>query len=396
MAFFLDLMPFGTRKRRERGTDSSALVPRFACVSPFSASFSESENFICSVLKELDIKCVEANREPWYFFGEKFAGGGPEKAARELLPQPLEKRLNQFLRLVRQGPPWPRTNHHFHQWLSNYFGGNREAIAFFEMILVGETNARGNQVTTHYGLDCLYSCFCEDWFRIRGGSKRLVDKLLEGSKARRKLGSTVTKVEPGANGVGIHWRKGAKKCGDVFDAVIITAPGGEKLLPGNDSQIYVSKEPQYHGYISLLFQFRSSPLVPSHPNLKLENGLYVDGPINFIQKVAPQGTGAFVLRILIPQPRKKLHWDDKKLVAFCLRELKGIGITGGQLCASSVKKWESGLPYGGSKGKGFASPAPGVFLAGDRFGKWPSMNAALWSGKCAAKEVMKICGVEIS
>lgn len=130
--------------------------------------FLSSENFICSVLKELDIKCVEANREPWYFFGEKFAGGGPEKAARELLPQPLEKQLNQFLRLVRQGPPWPATSHHFHQWLSNYFGGNREAITFFEMILVGETNARGNQVTTHYGLDCLYSCFCENWFRIRG------------------------------------------------------------------------------------------------------------------------------------------------------------------------------------------------------------------------------------
>jgi len=80
------------------------------------------------------------------------------------------------------------------------------------------------------------------------------------------------------------------------------------------------------------------------------------------------------------------HWEASDVDSFCAEHLKPIIADAGRFCTLLVKPWEFGLPCGGYD-KPFEKVGNRVYLAGDRFGQWPSMDAAISSGHRAATAV---------
>jgi hypothetical protein len=161
---------------------------------------------------------------------------------------------------------------------------------------------------------------------------------------------------------------------------IIATPSGEHLL-GKPVRGH------FHGYLNILLGYHARPQVKGSPDLDLKNGLITDGPLNYM-KLTEHPRSLYVLRVLIPNAGEKLHWEASDVVAFSVRHLQPIIANVDQFCVSSVKAWKDGLPCGGSN-KCFQKVGSRIYLAGDRFGKWPSMDAAVASGQQAAEALLK-------
>jgi hypothetical protein len=139
--------------------------------------------------------------------------------------------------------------------------------------------------------------------------------------------------------------------------------------------------------VSVLLAYRDQPLVKGAPDFDLASGLYTDGPLNYMQLTACSKP-LYTLRILIPNAGRKLHWETSAVADFCIQHLQPIITNADKFCVPSVKAWKFGLPCGGSN-KPFQQFGSRVYLAGDRFGQWPSMNAAAESGQQAAAALLK-------
>jgi len=207
-----------------------------------------------------------------------------------------------------------------------------------------------------------------------------VSALSQRSKANLQMETHIDGVDPVRGGVRVRWVEGGDRKAEKFYAVIIATPDGERLA-GKPLRGH------FHGYVNVLLAYRDQPRVKGAPDFDLVNGLYTDGPLNYIQ-LADRARSPYGLRILIPNAGRMLRWEESDVVAFCVEHLKPIIINADQLCASSVKAWKFGLPCGGNN-RSFQKVGSRVYLAGDRFGRWPSMDAAVMSGKSAANTALE-------
>lgn len=117
----------------------------------------------------------------------------------------------------------------------------------------------------------------------------------------------------------------------------------------------------------------------------LSRGFYTDGPLNYIQMTRPAAGRPCTLRILIPDAKARKGQTDEALVEECIQYLDRFVKGAAKPSNSSVRRWKNGLPCGGSSFKIPCRASGRIVLAGDRFGRWPSMDAALASGRMAAK-----------
>lgn len=330
----------------------------------------------------LKLKLTASIREePGYFLRNRHACGTPTEAAETLLEPAPAGRVIQLFRRVRD-ERWPKTRLFFDQWLASFVRTDKQAIRFVTMLLAGEACAPINHITTRYALECLSSLANDEWYRIRGGSERLVSALHRQSRANVRLKAQVRKVNAIRGGVQIKWLKNGRHRADIFSAVVAATPQGESLI---------AKKPHghFHSYFNVLLEYRVAPQIKDAPGFDLTRGLYTDGALNYLQ-LTKRSRSSYVLRILIPDARSKLKkWSKQHTVAFCVRHLRQILVDPGRVCVSSVKGWEFGLPCGGRK-ESFKKVTSRIYLAGDRFGKWPSMDAAVKSGYQAAKTIKRL------
>lgn len=343
----------------------------------------KSEEEICGLLKALRIKRSPViSAWPGYFVRGHLALGEPNRTIiQKVLPLSSVDRVIGLFELVKRGL-WPKKHQPADRWLSRFLSYDERALQFVSMLLAGETCAPLGHLCAKYVLECLWSFLDDDeWYRIRGGSGRLINVLSQKSKTTIKLKSQVKEIKPVFGRVRVKWVESEKRKDDIFDGVIITTPQGERLV-GRRTQGH------FHAYISILLEYRVRTQVKRRPKFDLARGLYTDGPLNYLQ-LTKRGASSHVLRILLPNAESKRRWRERQILAFCRKHLRRILINPGRIRSSSVKRWKLGLPCGGSK-ESFRKISDRIYLAGDRFGKWPSMDAAITSGYAAAKALGQV------
>ena len=257
---------------------------------------------------------------------------------------------------------------------------NSEAMAFLQMILAGETCSP----LSHLNVRFLLGCLCNDsWYRVRGGSEHLAKTLRVKCRAKGRmtlnLRTKVISVQETDGGVTVHSIKRGRRYHDWFDGVIIAVPKGEKLAG-------MKRRGHFHSYVSVLLQYRRAWWNEENPSLRqgFMRGFYTDGPLNYVQQASRTPRGCRTLRVLLPDAERKLAWRDDRIRHFCVTALRSISSVADKPVQWRITRWPEGLPCGGRKEK--AKRISGrVFLAGDRFGQWPSMNAAIASGRQAAR-----------
>lgn len=338
--------------------------------------FLKSEGSIRSLLKELSVPIEEIDKDPAYLIGRRPAHGYPQEIVKELLPAQAA-----CLRHVFGTNGSSLYNEPFDQWLARETKRDSKAIRFIRMLLAGETCAPTNHISTQYGLECLQSVVDkkEQWYRIQGGADTLVNACEQKLRERILRGTQVSKVEPINDQVKVHWDVKGRATRKLFDTAIIATPDGEYLLD-------MPPQIHFHAYISVLLSC-SNVSWKTKRNVDLKDGLYTLSPLGYIQEVTKNAANLRVIRILMPNADLKMPWQEKQIKDFCMSNLRRIGL----IIASpqwSIKKWQFGLPCGGQNKK-YERITPRVYLAGDRFGKWPSMNTAITSGKSAANAVVK-------
>jgi protoporphyrinogen oxidase len=251
-------------------------------------------------------------------------------------------------------------------------------MAFIQMILAGETCAP----LSHVSVRSLLGCLCSDsWYRIHGGTERLAKILRAKSRMTLNLRTQVYAVRETGAGVTVRWIKGGRRYQAGFDGAIIAAPEADRLV-GRKSRGH------FHSYVSVLLQYRRPWWNEENPSLSrgFRTGFYTDGPLNYIQQAFRTPRGRRTLRILLPDAHRKLAWSDGRIRDFCAAALRNISSLAERPAHSRITRWRHGLPCGRRRDR--AERVSGrVCLAGDRFGDWPSMNAAIVSGKHAARLV---------
>jgi len=339
----------------------------------------QSEPSIHKLIQRFGLELVEWKDWPGYEFGRHKAGhiayGSPEDAAQDLLSPESAKRTKRLFKLIKE-EAWGIPRGKFNQWISDRLMKDRQGVAFVDMLLAGETCAPANHVKAQYALECLSSLY-DRWYSLRGGSGKLVEALCENSGAQIIQTADVSEVKEIRGCVRINWSEGYERKSENFTAAIIATPNGERLVG-------MPTRGHFHAYISVLLDYQHRPQLKAKPKFDLSGGLYTDGPLNYIQLTKRKNS--CVLRILIPNGGMMIRWRELDLVAYCVHHLSPYIAGVDQFHASSVQKWKFGLPCGGYKtGKGFQRIGHRIFLAGDRFGKWPSMDAAISSGLAVGK-----------
>lgn len=336
-----------------------------------------SEGTICRLLKALKVKRSPVISDwPGYLFRGHFTCGKPGKPQlKQVLSSSSDDRVMRLFDLVKRGS-WRKKQQPADRWLSSFLCHDRQAIQFVSMLLAGETCAPLSHLRTEYVLECLWSFLDDDeWYRVHGGSKKIVDALVEQSRARVRVDAQVNGVSPMRGRVLVRWTQNDNDKSEIFDAVIVVTPKGERLVG----------EPlcrHFHGYLNILLEFTKQPRLKADPDFDLARGLYIDSSLNYLE-LTRRSPGSYVLRILIPNAEKQLRWADRRIISLCTRQLRQILINADTMSTWSVKRWRFGLPCGGSK-ELFRKVSNHIYLAGDRFGKWPSMNSAIVSGLSAA------------
>ena len=330
------------------------------------------------VLRDLKIKVAPAGEQwPAYRFRSQYVFGNsaePKKAVKVLLAPESAKQLSALFTTVKKGR-WPKTKKSFAEWLTT-FSHDKDLVRFVKMLVISETCCPPECLSTQYALECLGSLFDDEWFRVRSGTVQLVKGLSKASAAELILNARVTRVKSVSGEVRVSWTENTNRRSEVFDAAVITDPRGDRL---------VGKSPgsRFRGYLSVLLEYRACPRIRGEDKINLAHGLYTDGPLNYMY-LATSAKHSYVLRILIPNAGAKLNWNKAKVISYCNNYLEPILTTAGTHHASSVRAWNIGLPCGGNN-REFSRITNRIYLAGDKFGKWPSMDAAIRSGRLAAE-----------
>ena len=355
----------------------------FSCSTPQGEHGGEfflgekSEPLIHDLLKKLHVKkSKEISDWPGYYFNGQFVCGSPERAAKKLLPSQSSKLISQLCHLANSSS-YPKTKILFNRWLSQRLKFDTPSMAFIDMILKGDACAPMSHISVKYALGCL-SAMYDSWFRIKNGSQTLVDALLEGSKATVRRNTWIKAIHKTKTGIQVKGLTRGKSFSNEFEAVIITTPEGESLVGKSTNR-------HFHKYISILIEYPFRPKLKSKPAFDLSRGLYTDSIFNYLQ-VRHMAKSRYVLRILIPVVSEPSQASRKTIKKKCLEFLDSILQKAKQFRTFNVMSWETGLPCGDNPGVKFPClECSGILLCGDRFGKWPSMEAAISSGLQAAK-----------
>ena len=268
------------------------------------------------------------------------------------------------------------------QWLNQRLRNDLRARRFLQMLLLGETCAPWNHLTGRHALGSFDE---SETYRIAGGSEQLVQALRRAiPEARLITESKVTSVRIDGTHASVLWSQNAHHYCAPFDAVIITAPDGERLL--RQRRLRYQPIGHFHAYISVLLEYRQRWWARRLPELR--DGLYTDGPLNFVEEVPKTIRGRHVLRILLPNAERWLSRTDPDIEALSLCHLRQLSKDAQRPIRCSIKRWPHGLPCSGSTTLyDQVSERPAIYLAGDRFAEWPSMSSALKSGQRAAKKL---------
>lgn len=257
------------------------------------------------------------------------------------------------------------------------------------MILAGETCAPWTHLTARGALGSLDEA---DTRRIAGGTERLVDALRSAiPDAKVITGATVTSVGIEDGLVSVSWHQGHQQYQAPFRAAILTVPDSRSLL--RERGLRPEPKVHFHAYVSVLLEYSKRWWARSLRQLRY--GLYTDSALNFIEEVPTRTRGRYVLRILQPNAECWLRWSDRRIRSLCIRELRRLSKPGTFARAAksptfcSIKRWRQGLPCG-SSGTLYHQVHRRIYLAGDRFAKWPSMDGALESGRAAATELTRV------
>lgn len=333
-----------------------------------------SESALQSLLKRLRIRCEPIQESSGVLFRGHYAAGTYRTVARQILPRKSAEAADRVLALAPHYSRHSRAS--ASRWLRSQLHGDNEAMAFLQMILAGETCAPLSHVNVRSLLGCLHS---DSWYRIRGGTERLAKILRAKSRMTLNLRTHVYAVRKTGAGVTVRWTKGGRRYQAGFDGVIIAAPEADRLVGRKSSG-------HFHSYVSVLLQYRRPWWNEENPSLSrgFITGFYTDGPLNYIQQASRAPRGRRTLRILLPDAHRKLAWTDGRIRDFYVTALRNISSLAERPAQFRITRWRHGLPCGRRKDK--AERVSGrVCLAGDRFGEWPSMNAAIVSGKQAAR-----------
>lgn len=344
-----------------------------------------------SFLRTLTVKLKETDQKwPYYFFNRQFKEANPKSTT-------LFTKAERFF-LSRLDTP---------KWHLLVTGRHKKMRYLVETLVAGETCAPLDHISARYGIGCLESSISpkERWYRIRGGSHVLIEQLRGKSTISVKQGTDCIAVEEQKSCVRVRWEKdGCEKMAN-FDVAIITAPDGDRLLESENlvssyeslSPLRENKIPlfpplqkgakgnflsrHFHGYISLLLEYANPPKRAS----KLERGVYLRSQINYIKLT--ESTHGWVLRILIPNADRLMHYSDSQILKLATDGINQVLAAGGQWRRYSIKKWRFGLPCGAGSGQHFHRAGNRIYLAGDRFSRWPSMAGAIVSGSRVARAV---------
>ena len=191
--------------------------------------------------------------------------------------------------------------------------------------------------------------------------------------------------------ISVTWHHGHQEYQAPFKAATITVPDSRGLLHGQVLQ--PERRVHFHAYVSVLLEYSNRWWARSLSHLRY--GLYTDGDLNFIEEVPTRTRGRYVLRILQPNAERWLGWSDQRIKSHCFRELGRLSRSGTSARAAknptlcSIARWPQGLPCVSTDAL-YHRAHRRIYLAGDRFARWPSMNGALRSGRAAATELTRI------
>lgn len=258
----------------------------------------------------------------------------------------------------------------------------RGSLKIIKMVLAGETCAPWSHLSAQYALDCLASAVTtEKWFTVKGGSKQLIAALSQPINTEIKRGNYCLKVRKSRrNGVAVRHRTATGIRTSYFRGVIIASPNGNALIE------HKSTKRHFHSYISVLYNSLVKPTLSGNRHVSLCNGLYTDDPfVNYLELEFKEDR--WVLRILAPNARRFEHWRDDQISNHCKKVLAKLGVPDDWAGPPSIRRWENGLPCGGTSKK-FDKVSDGLYLCGDRYGRWPSMAVAIVSGARAADALL--------
>jgi protoporphyrinogen oxidase len=342
-----------------------------------------SDGQLLKLLRILRIGCHEIKRESRYFFRGRCYTGRVLDVIGHLSSESSASRLRHAVCAGRR-----MTTETFRAWLSQQLGDDQVTRRFVEMILHGETCAPVTHVDARYGRDCLYDLLCStEWYRIKGGMGRLVEALVRCIGVKPHYGAAITRVFDEDHQIRVTGSVRGRAFSRAFDAVILAIPDGERLLRGYEERARRRSKRHFHSYISVLLQFKKR--WEADDDVSFSDGLYVDGPLNFIEEVPMADAKSRVLRVLIPDARRWLALTDSEIVRRCLRELRSLPVNFAAPTRCSVARWRYGLPCGPGVAR-IGQVSRTIYLAGDRFGEWPSMNTAIRSGRNAAKALARV------
>lgn len=236
-----------------------------------------------------------------------------------------------------------------------------------------------HHVTVRLVLGCLYP---DRWYRVRGGCQRLATTLLANCRLMLKLRVRVHSVRETAGCVAVRWTGPGGNRRETFDGVIIATPDGERLA-GRRARGH------FHGYVNVLLKYHRTWWNDESPSLRraFVAGFYTDGPLNYVQQASGTGRGSRTLRILFPCAENGRGWSSSRTIDACVAGLREISSLTEKPTRTLTTRWPKGLPCGGRMEKA-GQVGKQVHLAGDRFGEWPSVNAAIVGGREAARLLM--------
>jgi protoporphyrinogen oxidase len=332
-----------------------------------------SESPLKGLMKSLNVRTEDANVDAKYYFAGRWLKGGIKKVFKSL--------ANEGQRRGR--PPWVPGS------LGSISRGNRNRtlsdgqIRFLEMIFLSDTCSPMSHWDASYIEDIYEYLTEENWYRVKGGTGQIIRAVLYElcrSGVQIARGVEVKKVRQVGRNVEVRVDAIGRSQKWVYDTVVLATPAAERLLG-----IGIPNR-HFHAYISVNLCYKNRP----KPVWRIPYGVYMDNELNFMRGDWDRRSKCYVVRVLIPFAERLNRKTDAQLSSMCNDEVRKILCLRGKPFRCKVVRWKYGLACGIESKTKFRNPKKRIFLAGDRFGKWASMDSAVESAKAVAKRVKEL------